>query len=249
MTAQSRTTLKGYFTRGNKPTQSQYGDLIDSFTLVSTSADYVARSGDTMTGLLVLSGDPVVSAGAATKQYVDAIVSGYALLNSPTFTGSPSFPTSAFGVTQVSADNSKKLATTAFVKSAISSVPQAANQSEMEDGTDTTHFVSPSNIKYAPRVAKAGGSITFSAGTPSLSAGSFGVLSITDSGTGVTTINLLDSMSSANYQVVATFAAVGLLIYISSKGTASFIVNTFTESAGSYPAADINFDFIVFGDL
>jgi len=34
----------------------------------------VAKAGDTMTGLLVLSGDPVVALGAATKQYVDSHV-------------------------------------------------------------------------------------------------------------------------------------------------------------------------------
>lgn len=37
----------------------------------------VNKSGDTMTGLLVLSGDPVSALGAATKQYVDAFVAGF----------------------------------------------------------------------------------------------------------------------------------------------------------------------------
>lgn len=32
---------------------------------------YVLKSGDTMTGLLILSGDPATALGAATKQYVD----------------------------------------------------------------------------------------------------------------------------------------------------------------------------------
>lgn len=35
---------------------------------------YVEINGDTMTGLLILSGDPVVPLGAATKQYVDSLV-------------------------------------------------------------------------------------------------------------------------------------------------------------------------------
>lgn len=94
MTAQTRATLKGYFQRGNRPTQSQYGDLIDSFSLISTSAEFVQKSGDTMTGLLILSGDPAVSAGAATKQYVDSAintVSAAAATKAPlagaTFTG------------------------------------------------------------------------------------------------------------------------------------------------------------------
>lgn len=35
---------------------------------------YVLKSGDTMTGLLILSGDPAVALGAATKQYADTKV-------------------------------------------------------------------------------------------------------------------------------------------------------------------------------
>lgn len=36
----------------------------------------VNKAGDTMTGLLILSGDPVAALGAATKQYVDSVASG-----------------------------------------------------------------------------------------------------------------------------------------------------------------------------
>ena len=41
-----------------------------------TFPNYVLQAGDTMTGLLVLSGDPVVPLGAATKSYVDSIAGG-----------------------------------------------------------------------------------------------------------------------------------------------------------------------------
>src|SRR5207237_104382 len=34
----------------------------------------VSKSGDTMTGLLLLSADPTALLGAATKQYVDALI-------------------------------------------------------------------------------------------------------------------------------------------------------------------------------
>lgn len=43
----------------------------------------------------------------------------YALLNSPAFTGTPSLPTGTTGVTQTAGDSSTKLATTAFVRSAV----------------------------------------------------------------------------------------------------------------------------------
>lgn len=38
--------------------------------------DAVNKGGDTMTGLLILSGDPVANLGAATKQYVDSVAQG-----------------------------------------------------------------------------------------------------------------------------------------------------------------------------
>jgi hypothetical protein len=42
--------------------------------LVPTPIEFVKKAGDTMTGLLVLSGDPTVNLGAATKQYADTKV-------------------------------------------------------------------------------------------------------------------------------------------------------------------------------
>jgi hypothetical protein len=49
-----------------------------TFVSVPTALGYtpVNKAGDTMTGLLVLSGDPAVGLGAATKQYVDSIATG-----------------------------------------------------------------------------------------------------------------------------------------------------------------------------
>ena len=41
-------------------------------SVISQDPRYVLKAGDTMTGLLILSGDPTAGAGAATKQYVDS---------------------------------------------------------------------------------------------------------------------------------------------------------------------------------
>ncbi|NDC39831.1 MAG: hypothetical protein EBZ48_17655, partial [Proteobacteria bacterium] len=57
---------KGRVTSGTNPTTlSGYG-----------ITDAVSKAGDTMTGLLVLSGDPTANLGAATKQYVDTKFNG-----------------------------------------------------------------------------------------------------------------------------------------------------------------------------
>jgi hypothetical protein len=48
---------------------------------ITTALTYtpVNKAGDTMTGLLVLSADPAVALGAATKQYVDTVATGLAI--------------------------------------------------------------------------------------------------------------------------------------------------------------------------
>jgi len=76
MTAQSRETLKTYFRRGLRPTQDNYGDLIDSFALVSGAASgFLPLTGGIMTGAIQLPGVPTSALAAATKSYVDALVS------------------------------------------------------------------------------------------------------------------------------------------------------------------------------
>jgi len=46
MTAQSRTTLKTYFETGDRPTQTQFGDLIDSFAILGeTGSEYIVDEG------------------------------------------------------------------------------------------------------------------------------------------------------------------------------------------------------------
>lgn len=49
----------------------------------TAAASKVAKSGDTMTGLLVLSADPTAPLGAVTKQYADAIAGGSSPSNAP----------------------------------------------------------------------------------------------------------------------------------------------------------------------
>lgn len=51
-------------------------------TLISTSltGTFVRITGDTMSGPLILSGDPVLPLGAATKEYVDTIAAGFTVV-------------------------------------------------------------------------------------------------------------------------------------------------------------------------
>jgi tetrahydromethanopterin S-methyltransferase subunit D len=94
-------------------------------------ATFVEQAGDTMTGPLVLYGNPQAPLEAASKQYVDYLpplahthpesdivnltidLAAKAPLASPTFTGIPAAPTAVAGT------NTTQLATTAFVMAAI----------------------------------------------------------------------------------------------------------------------------------
>ena len=104
--------------------------LVSSFN--TRTGAVVLNSTDVTTALgftpIPVSGAPVQSVatrtGAVTLAHTDitdwaATLLPYALLNSPAFTGTPSLPTGTTGVTQTAGDNSTKLATTAFVGSAV----------------------------------------------------------------------------------------------------------------------------------
>lgn len=66
-----------------------------SYATTAQLAAKVQKSGDTMTGLLILSGDPAVALGAATKQYVDGATTGgpFLPLTGGTLTGALTVPT------------------------------------------------------------------------------------------------------------------------------------------------------------
>jgi TolA-binding protein len=72
-------------------------------------------AGDNSTKLATTAFVQTATAGIALQANVDA----KADKNSPTFTGTPSLPTGTSGITQTAGDNSTKLATTAFVTSAV----------------------------------------------------------------------------------------------------------------------------------
>jgi len=69
----------------------------------------------------------------------DQNLSGYALLASPTFTGTPSLPTGTIAVTQAPLDSSLKLSTTAYVDAACAVVAGATGvQVSSQESTYTT---------------------------------------------------------------------------------------------------------------
>jgi len=121
---------------------------------------------------ITAAGAPVQSVatrtGAVTLTHTDitdwaATLAPYALLASPTFTGTPSLPTGTTGITQTAGSNTTALATTAFVQTAL---PVASSTTPGMDGTaavgtGTTYaradHVHPSDTSRLPL---AGGTLT-----------------------------------------------------------------------------------------
>ncbi len=98
-------------------------------TTAWNSLSYAALSGtvadlDDVTNVVITSatnGDLLKWNGSA---WVNA--AGYALLASPTFTGTPTLPTGTIATTQTVADNSTKVATTAFVRGEVTALVNSA---------------------------------------------------------------------------------------------------------------------------
>jgi len=157
----------------------------------------------------------VTAAGWALLDDADAaaqrVTLGAAALASPAFTGTPAAPTAA------AATNTTQIATTAYTRTAIADVLNAAGSAPLYACRAWVNFNGTSTVAIR---------------------GSGNVSSITDNGTGDYTINFATAMTDANY---ATVVAVGGTAGIVSGGTDNIIaavgsVDIFTFIAGSSPA-------------
>jgi hypothetical protein len=80
----------------------------------------------------------------------DQDLSTYALLASPTFTGTPSLPTGTTGTTQTPLNNSTRLATTAYVEAACAVVAGASGvQVSSQDTFGTNKIATVTAAQYA----------------------------------------------------------------------------------------------------
>lgn len=131
---------------------------------------------------------------------------------------------------------------------------EAAVQSEMETGTDTTRAVVPGRQQYHPSAAKAW-CLSDGATTPAISA-SYNVTSLTDNGVGDTTFNFTTAMSSVSYSAVALFKtsvtfstnAAPRSIDIVSLGTGGARIATGAWISTGSVAIDYPIHMVAFGD-
>lgn len=124
----------------------------------------------------------------------------------------------------------------------------AASQAEMESASSTTVGVTPGVAKYHPGVAKAW--VYYTEITTTAILGSYGVTSITDQGTGDTSINFSTAFSSANYACAGmagdSGVSIGYVSDFSTRSTTEFRPRTVNTAGSSTDLARNNV--VCFGD-
>lgn len=144
------------------------------------------------------------------------------------------------------ADASAQRTTLGLGTSAVIDTGTSGTKIPLLDGANTW-----SSPQKALNTVKAFGRVTFSGGTPSLSSGSHNVASISDGGTGVTTINFTSNPSNYACFVQVENALGSYVAVISSRSAGSFVVSTgasvVNAGALSVVAIDTDFTFLVLG--
>lgn len=110
-------------------------------TIITTVLGVVLTGLSTATSTAVIATDNILVAIGKLQAQINLL----APLASPTFTGTPSLPTGTTGTTQSAGDSSTKLATTAFVTTAVSD--KISNSSD-SFGTKVTQIVSCTQAQY-----------------------------------------------------------------------------------------------------
>lgn len=141
----------------------------------------------------------------------------------------------------------------------VALVTMGASQSEMEAASSATRVVTPSVQHFHPGMVKAWGVIDFSGGTPSLAAGYNISGTVTDDGTGITSLAFSTNLANANYVVIVTLrttivggSTTALTAVVAAQSASGFTVRTSACTNSSDTRAtltDFNFSFIVLGDI
>jgi hypothetical protein len=138
MTAASKTTIKSYFETGDKPTQAQFGDFVDSCAFLAEGSAQTFQGVVNFASAVTVSGQLTGHVGTlhgftlvAPAVSAPTITGGGSWSGSPSLSGTPTAPTAAKNTI------SSQIATTGFV------LNQAASAATMEAAVAITEYVSP----------------------------------------------------------------------------------------------------------
>jgi hypothetical protein len=192
----------------------------------TTLADAVQKSGDTMTGPLILSGDPVALLGASTKQYVDNAVSIGLTIPDGSIT-TPKLANLAVDTGKI-ADGSVttiKLAT------------NAVDNSKIQDLSISTNKIADNQITAAKlgtneknQIVKAWVNFDGSLASPISPTQAYNVSSVTKNSTGDYTINFTSALPNADYAIV------GMAVTFNTNGDQTCVALQTTGSGLYTPA-------------
>ena len=183
-------------------------------TIATQGAGAVAVTGGTITGTTVDGVDvgAFTAAGLALLDDADAaaqrVTLGAAPVASPTFTGTPAAPTAA------AATDTTQIATTAYTRTAIADVLNAAGSAPLYACRAWVNFNGTATVAI-----RASGNVS----------------SITDNGAGNYTINFTTAMSDANYSTVVTVGGTSgivsggtdnIIAAVGSVGIVTFVANS-----------------------
>ncbi len=207
------------------------------------SGVYTAGSPDTLTRVLSQSstGSLLSLSGSATVYICEttASINTYALLASPTFTGTPSLPTGTTGVTQSVSNNTTALATTAYVIGQASSTTPAALGTAAV-GTATT-FARADHVHTAPtRNSLDSGTSALTSGTTIATNCANGNVFTLTLATNCTLSNPTNLQAGGHYQWIVTQDGTGsrTLAYGTAFKWANKTTPTLTTAASSVDIID-----------
>ena len=116
-------------------------------------------------------------------------------------------------------------------------LPVIATQAGMESDSALDTMVTPGRVKFSPGVAKAW--VEYNQSTPGI-ATSYNVTSVTDTSTGLFTVNLTTSMSSGNMCVIGTTEGNTYTMDLVSKTAGSATMTTFNTTSTAVSDRTIN---------
>jgi hypothetical protein len=146
MTAQSKTVIKSYFETGDRPTQAQFVDLIDSYQNVNSNLTTLASANVGTVGLQILGA--VTSASALNHLGPSAI--GASLFVTPTTAAAQQTLGGGTVGRQVfqavtTADVTNIIGTATSATTAVAGIIKIATTAEATAGTNAEHALTPSN--------------------------------------------------------------------------------------------------------